>query len=430
MGRLLPGILLGFCLSATALTARAHNHHDDNHLYQASVSDTDTKPVSGQDLEDIGSLFPGQSDAAGSAQPAPAASSDPNAQGLNVTRFFQSMNPDMSFIMDSAVAGFSSDTPLQLGAHDPRANGFNFQQLELSLGSAVDPYFRFDSNIVFSPFGVEIEEAYATTTALPENLQLRAGQFLTRFGRLNATHPHAWDFADQPLVNGKFFGGEGNRGLGTEVSWLSPLPWYLELAGSLTDATGAATARSFYGSQNLGVNGVGDLELCTLIKQFFPLSEDLSVAWGMSGAFGPNPTGRSNRSEIYGTDLYIKYRPISGENVSIVSLTTEAMVRRRQVPGNVLVDAGGYTSLFWQFALGWAAAARYEVVSGTNNDYIDPEWIGNRQRASANVTWWPTEFSRIRLQANADFPTWRAEPIYGVFLAFEVVTGAHGAHKF
>ena len=55
----------------------------------------------------------------------------------------------------------------------------------------VDPYFRFDSNLVFSQFGVEIEEAYATTLDLPANLQVRAGQFLTRFGRINATHPHA-----------------------------------------------------------------------------------------------------------------------------------------------------------------------------------------------------------------------------------------------
>ena len=57
-------------------------------------------------------------------------------------------------------------------------------------------------------FGVEVEEAYLTTLALPANLQVRASQFLTRFGRLNSTHPHAWDFTDQPLVNGRFFGGE------------------------------------------------------------------------------------------------------------------------------------------------------------------------------------------------------------------------------
>jgi hypothetical protein len=380
--------------------------------------------VSAQDLDDINQLF-GGSDS--ETTPAPTASSpDPTS----VPRFFQSMNPDISFILDTAGAAFSSDTPLQLGGHDPKVNGFNLQQLEMSLGSAVDPFFRFDGNVVFSPFGVEIEEAYATTSSLPANLQLRAGQFLTRFGRVNATHPHTWDFVDQPLVIGKFFGSEGNRGLGTELSWLAPLPWYLEVIGSLTDAGGEATARSFWGRNNLGVSSPADLQATTVVKQFFPLNDDWALSWGLSGAFGPNPTGRSNRTDLFGSDVYLRYRPLTGDNVTIVTLTGETLLRRRQVPGDVLVDAGGLLSLMYQFGLGWATALRYEAVSGTAKDYLDPDWTGNRQRLSANVSWWPTEYSRIRLQGNADFPAWRNEPIYAAFLAFEVVTGAHGAHKF
>ena len=109
------------------------------------------------------------------------------------------MLPNISIILDVAAAMFSDDDNLQGGAHDPNSNGFNLQQLELSLNKSVDPYFRFDSNIVFSLFGVEVEEAYATTIDLPWNLQVRAGQFLTRFGRINPTHPHSWDFVEPPL---------------------------------------------------------------------------------------------------------------------------------------------------------------------------------------------------------------------------------------
>lgn len=341
----------------------------------------------------------------------------------------QGMNPDISVILDVAAAAFS-DTPDQRGGHDPLKNGFNLQQLELSIGSAVDPYWRFDGNLVFSQFGVEVEEAYATSTALPHNLQARAGQFLTRFGRLNATHPHAWEFVDQPLVLGKFFGGEGNRGLGAELSWLSPLPWYLELVGSASEAQGASTARSFFGQQDLGVESLADLQLTGAVKQFFPFGSDWSLAWGLSGAFGPNPSGRSNRSEIYGTDLYLKYRPLRDGDWTTISLTTEAMARRRQVPGGILTDEGLYTTLFWRFAQRWAVAARHEAVTGVGNDPLDPEWTGLRQRSSANLTFWPTEFSRIRLQTSADAPAWKAAPVYGVFLAFETVIGAHGPHQF
>jgi hypothetical protein len=49
---------------------------------------------------------------------------------------------------------------------------------------------------------------------------------------------------------------------------------------------------------------------------------------------------------------------------------------------------------------------------------------------AANVTFWPTEFSRLRLQGSLDLPEWREDPVAAVFLAAELVTGAHGAHTF
>jgi hypothetical protein len=265
-----------------------------------------------------------QKDGPASASPAPATGAASAAAS--------NLNPDLAVITDLALAAFSNEAPLQTGGHDPRKNGFNLQQLELSIRKAVDPYFRFDGNIVFSQFGVEIEEAYATTLALPASLQLRAGQFLTRVGRLNATHPHAWDFVDQPFVIGRLFGAEGNRGLGLELSYLTPLPWYVELVGSLTDAAGEATARSFHGAQDLGVFSPLDLQATLAAKQFFPLSDDLSLAWGLTAALGPNATGHRNRTDIYGSDLYLKYRPITTGSHTVIALQAEWFYRRRQVP--------------------------------------------------------------------------------------------------
>ena len=53
---------------------------------------------------------------------------------------------------------------------------FLLQEVELGLQAVVDPYFRGDIFVSFSPSGVDVEEAYATTLALPANLQVRAGQ--------------------------------------------------------------------------------------------------------------------------------------------------------------------------------------------------------------------------------------------------------------
>jgi len=347
-----------------------------------------------------------------------------------------SIQPDISAILDVAAAYFSDDEPLQDGAHDPKKNGFNWQQLEISLLAPVDPYLRFDSHLVFSPFGVEVEEAYATTLALPLGLQARFGQFLTRFGRANATHPHTWDFADQPFELSRLFGGEGERGLGIELSLLLPLPWSVELVGSATDAAGEATARSFFGAQDLGVESPADLLYTTAVKQFFALSDSWSLAAGLSANFGPNSTGRDNRTAIYGADFYLKYRPIHEPEPTVVSLHSEWFYRRRQIPEELLQDYGQFTQMMWRFALRWAAALRYEFGSpsydidgNVTDDPLDPEWNQVRQRGSASLSFYPTEFSRFRLQGNYDVPGYR-DPIWATFLTAEVVIGAHGAHAF
>ncbi|MBM7115259.1 zinc-regulated TonB-dependent outer membrane receptor [Archangium primigenium] len=397
--------------------------------------------VSAEDLADIEKAL-GQEAAeaartSGTTPPPPSASPTSSSGILLSPSNINFRGLELSFILDAAAAAFTAEKPLQSGGHDPTANGFNLQQLELSVHTAVDPYFQFTGNIVFSQFGVEVEEAYASTSALPGSLQLRAGQFLTRFGRLNPTHPHSWDFVDQPFALGRMFGGEGNRGLGVEGSWLTPLPWYVEVIGSVTDASGESTARSFLGSGGGGVSSPLDFQFTGAVKQFFPLSDDLSLIWGLSAADGPTPSGYRNRADVFGTDVYLKYRPLSGGSTTIVTLQGELFYRRRQVPQDVLSDVNGYAQALWRFSQRWALAARYEFGSPARglggavaDDPLDPEWTDSRERLSANVTFWPTEFSRLRLQAATDNARWREQRDSSVFLALEVVMGAHGAHAF
>ena len=393
----------------------------------APASRASTRPAApADDLADLQRAMEADRQAGDAARPKAA---------TGFASVLQSLNPDLSLILDIALAGFSDEEPPVTGGHDPQASGFSLQALELAASASVDPYFRFNANLVFSPEGVEVEEVYATTLALPWNLQLRAGQLLTRFGRINATHLHSWVFSDQVLVLGKFFGGDGNRGLGAELSLLMPLPWHVELIATATNAAGEGTARSFLGGSDLGVKGPGDLQYTVAVKQFFALGDNWSLAWGLSGAFGPNATERGNRTEIYGTDLYLKYRPITHGSYTVVSLDAEWMFRRRQVarhrlgPDDVLGDHGFYAYLFWRFARRWGIAGRYEYVSGVEEDPLDPEWTSLRQRASGNITFWPTEFSRVRLQYDYDRPAWR-DPVHALFLAMEIAVGAHGAHAF
>jgi hypothetical protein len=400
-------------------------------------------PASAADVNEIERAL--GADAKAATPPPPASAPDTTTTtatgGLN-------LNPDISAVLDVAGAWFSKKVTRENGEHDPRARGFTLQQLELSFNKTVDPYFRLDTNVVLTEEGAEVEEAYATTLTLPFNLQARAGRFLTRFGRINPTHPHTWDFLDQPFFWTRVFGGDGNRGDGAELSWLAPLPWYVELLASSTGAAGGTTARSFYGDLDQGVASPLDLEYVFALKQFFALHEDLSLMFGLSAAIGPNPTGPDNETQIFGADLYLKYRPTSSASSTIVALTAEAMYRRREVSlkgatddaptvDDVLHDQGGYASLLWRFAQRWTIAGRYEYGSpvwnrdgNVQNDYIDPLWEGSRHRASTALTFFPTEFSRLRLQGSADATSAPGTQIWAVMLGLEVVIGAHGAHKF
>ncbi|MFT3771397.1 MAG: hypothetical protein QM820_38780 [Minicystis sp.] len=390
----------------------------------AAVSPAPPAAVSPDDIGEIQRAL-GADQAAARARTPPAAPAPASAPPPPLS----SMNPSISFIADLALAGWTSKQ-MQTGGHDPTHEGFNLQALEMAVSADVDPYFKFNMNVVFGHEGVEVEEAYATTSALPGGLQLRGGEFLTRFGRINATHPHTWDFVDQPLVIGKMMGEDGNRGLGVEASWLTPLPWYTEIVLSQTMATGACCARSFYGEKDLGVHGPRDLESMVALKQFHAISPDWSLAYGVSAAYGPNATARGARSTLLGADVYLKYRPITRQSSTSFALQAEGIARRRETPKGDLHDAGMYAQVVWRFDQRWGVGARYELVTGVKKDYLDPEWESERQRLSANITFYPTEFSRLRLQGSADVPAWQDKPIYAGFLALEVAVGPHGAHPF
>lgn len=400
-------------------------------LRESEELEEEVDPVEAE-LEALGVPAPGSAD----ARPAAPRQAAPAVMAGAV----QSMNPDLSFIADFALSWFS-DEPSLVGGHDPTGVGFNLQQLELAIGASVDPYFRFDANLIFTLFGVELEEAYGTTLMLPAGLQLRAGQFLTRFGRSNPTHLHAWRFVVQPLAMGKFFGGEGLRGLGVEVSQLLPLPWFAQWTLSTQNVAGGATGRSFLGSAT-DIESLLDLTLAARLEQFFELPGRVDMLWGLSGANGPNSSGRNNRTDIYGTDILFKYALPSAGGAREIGWQTEALLRRRQAPGaadaptgTVLQDFGLYSELYYSPSLQWQYAGRYEYVSGVARDYLDPDWDQDRQRIATNVTYFPSHFSRLRLEYAIDVMPYRDEAtvdqvVHMVFLQLELLTGAHGAHRY
>lgn len=124
------------------------------------------------------------------------------------------------------VGGFSTGEPEELatGGHDPRREPFSVQALEPGL-SLRTPYLEGFSNYLFfqdadGDWDGELEEAFGKITNIPGGLELKGGQFLSRFGALNDKHLHAWDFVDSEIVLSRFLGDDGLLLQGGELSWM------------------------------------------------------------------------------------------------------------------------------------------------------------------------------------------------------------------
>ena len=106
------------------------------------------------------------------------------------------------------------------------------------------------------------------------------------------------------------------------------------------------------------------------------------------------------------------------------------------LPGDRYHDWGLYTQLLWGFTPGWAAGLRYEYATGSGPSVSDggrqADFLrDDRHRVSPLIIWQPSEFSRIRLQYDFDHADFLPSgDAHSLWLAFEVLYGAHPAHQY
>jgi len=369
------------------------------------------------------------------ASPPPDAPIVPLAPGPKIL-------PDISLIGTFAAAAFTEGPTLRFPAHEPVQNGPQLQEIELALQSNIDPFLRADIYFAISEGGLEVEEAYATTLSLPLNLQLRAGHFYAPFGRFNQTHfLEATPFVDMPLPNRRFFGGEQLRGTGAEGSVLLPLPFFLELRAAALTAGNEVS----FGVPGDETENPTDLLGVARAMASFDLSDRLTLNAGASIANGPNATGGplvtdANRTDVFGGDLYLRLRDRSSR--AYTALQSEFLYRRATAPGGRVEQSGVYAWLVRRFDANWEAAVRgdflpegrevgHPELGGEIGTFLEPisQW-----RVGGAITWYATEFQRLRFQVNHDsgirVEGVPAESGQEFFLQYQFVMGAHGAHPF
>src|SRR5438552_14063003 len=454
------GLSSVLCLSTMALPAQETNQVEQLRKQLQQLKENYEKSQQ-QQREKIDALKK-QIDALGqspTAAPVVESKSWSPSQAITVGRGGSAyMNVSFDALMD--VGGSTDRDPsakLQLGDHDPIQRGFSLRNAEIALDGAVDPYFKGFANLVFKlekdqSTEVELEETYLQTVALPANLQLKAGQFFANFGRQNAQHPHVWEFVDQPLVLNRAFGPDGLRNIGGQLSWLLPTPFYTEAFLGVFNGQGGTA----FGFRNPGeddgtgisrvhgrattdreLRGPADLLYVPRIASSFDLTDQQTLVVGASGAFGPNDSGPHSRTEVYGVDAYWKWKSArANQGFPFVSLQAEALYERFGAGEDVsaglsaenLRDWGFYSQLLWGIKPRWVAGLRGEFVTGNAGAFDAGDiFRGDRTRVSPNLTWYPSEFSKIRLQYNYDHgELFGAE--HSVWMQVEFIVCSHVAH--
>src|SRR5438094_3620039 len=393
----------------------------------------------------------------GPPAPAPAVTSSTGDAPQTLCRGAQSLNPHMSAILDADFGWQRRATQLLSGddtdlhAEGTRhAVGFTAQEVELAFSAIVDPYLKGEVYLTIPNLeGIEVEEAFATSTSLPWNLQIKGGSFRSAFGRQNGQHLHVQDFTRRPLINAAFLGADGMRGPGVQLSWLAPLPFFLTLYGEAFSLGGDAADQTGALPQPVASFGADRSTRPTLAaeaKAFFPLGESWSVYSGLNFASGKSPgvslgdagtTGVGREAQLYGADVYLKWKPINvARGYESLAFQAEAIVRHFGT-GDGLEDewdGGAYAQIVAQFARRWFVGVRGDVVGVPSSSVL-----ARAERVGLSLTFQGSEFSRVRGYLEAEHATApssaflpQAMPQWApaAYLQLEFSIGAHGAHPY
>jgi len=345
--------------------------------------------------------------------------------------------------------------------------GFSLREAEVAFSGAVDPYFEVWAIFAVGDGGVEVEEGYFQTRKLLPGLQLRAGKFYSGFGYINKQHPHQWDFVDGALPYDLLLGGSINDA-GAQLTWLPNLPFYTQLGFEALQGENERFSAQLGREESPFFDEEAGPRLFTGWLKVSPnLGYSHAVQIGASYAFSTNHqelvahehVGEEHEGEeghvdeafqgdarVFGLDVVWRYDSPRQYGSRDFALQAEYLRRVKDLSlvGAGEEPAGGetrrstqdgfYAQAVYGFAPRFTVGLRYDVAGMTNRLESGgaTETFDDSRRVSANLTFNPTEFSRLRVQyTRGDFAQGGAREKYNqLYVQFQMSLGVHGAHRF
>jgi len=344
-------------------------------------------------------------------QPVPAQSQEPAQAGVigGAPQNAKLLNPDISMIGDFIAT--SGGNPFQPGP------ALEFHEAELGVQAIIDPYSRADFFISFGEEGVELEEGYITFTGLPKGFVARVGKMRSAFGVVNTLHNHTLPWVDRPLVTDSLVGGEdGINDAGFSINRILPAP-----KGIFLEATGQVfrgdSADVFTSHQRSDLSFVGRL------RGYKDLTEDTNLDIGFSYARGHNDVGTNFLTQLFGSDVTLRWRPLRRAIYHNLLWRSEFVWSERQQLPAAQRAFGFYSAADYRVNRRWTVGGRYDRSDRARDANLADSGF------SAVVTYWPSEFSQVRTQYRfGRFAEGKDTNELKVQLLFSL--GAHGAHPF
>ncbi|HJR04105.1 MAG TPA: hypothetical protein VKA83_20865 [Methylomirabilota bacterium] len=333
------------------------------------------------------------------------------------------------------------------GTFAGQENRFFPREIELALFGQVDPYARAEVRVEAGEedpgeIALHLAEANLTLLSLPFNTQLKMGQMRNRFGLLNAIHEHDRNFIDAPNVLRRFLGREGFVERGAELTWVAPLPFFLE-----------ALVGAFNGD-NEDAFGRGKLSeplVTGRLRTFVELGDTGAIQLGASVASGETPERR--RNTLLGFDAKYKFTPVGWQH-PLLTVLGEMIYQNRRVDvlgedtnGDGVADTPDETRIRNRW--GWYAGGEVQPFqtgwlsrfgAGFRYDWTQyPVMRGREWAVGPFVSFSPSEFLRFRLGYKHTERAARdgfgdnqssARKVDEILFQATFILGAHPAHPF
>ena len=338
--------------------------------------------------------------------------------------------PEIGAVAD-IVAKF--DSPKNSAFDEDYINQVDVRELELVLGSNVDPYSRLDATIAFSEKeGVDLEEAYLTRFGLPFDTTARVGRFLPKIGKALPVHRDSLDTVDEPLVIQRYFGEEGMFKSGVDLTKILdlPLPSVHQITIGVLEG-GNGEGGTAFGPARKRPTLYGHL------KNYLDITDVTNFELGVSDALGSNDDNASFKVNVLGVDATLRH--IIGQDQEI-KLQSEAFYMKRREEAVFADDGTGVMSIisnqggdFWggyalfdaRLSSRWGAGLRFDYVQPVDRLLSDPRRI--ETGITGYLTFYQSEFARLRAQISHTDPA-GGEGDTRIFLQGTFAIGEH-KHK-